>query len=54
MAVTPKEIDMKMKLVVLASASRALEYKRKNPAASDEEVLRFITKTTNDIINESY
>jgi hypothetical protein len=54
MAVTPKEIEMKLKLVVLASASRALEYKRKNPSVSDEEILRYITKNTNEIINECY
>lgn len=57
MVVTPrdlKEIDMKLRLVILASATRALDYKRKNPSVSDDEVLRYITGNINDIIKETY
>ena len=48
-----KEDPLKMKLVVLNAATKALEFKRKNPDFSDDQVLQYITKISDKIIEEA-
>lgn len=42
-----------MKLVVLNAATKALEFRRKNPDFSDDQVLQHITKISDKIIEEA-
>ena len=48
-----KEDPFKMKLVVLNAATKALEFKRKNPDFSDDRVLEHISKISDKIIEEA-
>jgi hypothetical protein len=54
MAKSPEELHFKMKLIAIGSASRALEYKKRNPKLSDDEIVRMITQQADDIIKECY
>ncbi len=45
--------DMKMRLVILSSATRALALKRKNPKMSDDEIIKDISHQANTIIAEA-
>ena len=40
----------KVKLALIAGASKALEYKQRNPTASEAEILQYISNKTPDII----
>lgn len=44
---------VKMKLIVLSSATKALELKRKNPDFSDDVVLSHISRMADRIIEEA-
>ena len=44
---------VKMKLIVLSSATKALDFKRKNPDLSDDMVLSHISKIADKIIEEA-
>ena len=43
--------DYKIKIAILAGASHALSYKAKNEKATDQEILKYITKKSNDIVS---
>ena len=43
--------DYKVKIAILAGASHALSYKAKNEKATDQEILKYITKKSNDIVS---
>ena len=40
----------KMKMAIIAGASHAMNYKQKNPGATEEQVLQHITKEANFIL----
>ncbi len=40
----------KVKLALIAGASKALEYKLRNPSASESEILQYISNRTPEII----
>ncbi len=44
-----KDID-RVKLALIAGASRALEYKKKNPMADEDEVLQYISDKSEEIV----
>ncbi len=54
MGKSPDELKFKMKLIAIGSASRALDYKKRNPKLSDDEIVRMITQQADDIIKECY
>lgn len=41
-----------LKLAVISGASHALRYKKSNPRASDEEVLRQVTREMQNILSK--
>ncbi len=41
-----------LKIALISGASHALQYKREHPHASDEEVLRYVTKETKNILSK--
>ena len=47
-----KEEKKKLKLAVIAGASRAISYKEKRPSATESEIIRDITSNMNDIIDQ--
>ncbi len=54
MAKSSDETQFKMKLIAIGSASRALEWKRRNPKLTDDEIVRQITQNVDEIIKECY
>ena len=44
---------VKMKLIVLSAATKALDHKRKNPDLTDDQVLTHISKISDRIIEEA-
>ncbi len=44
--------DEKMIMAVIAGANEALKYKEENFNASDQEVLRFVTKKAKEIVRK--
>ncbi len=54
MSKKPDELQFKMKLIAIGSASRALEYKSKNPKLTNDEIVCMITQQADDIIKECY
>jgi hypothetical protein len=42
--------DHQLKLAIISGASSALQYKRSNPRASDEETLRHVTRNVEKIL----
>lgn len=54
MGKSPDELKFKMKLIAIGSASRALDYKSKNPKLTNDEIVRMITQQADDIIKECY
>jgi len=46
----PKDLNFKMHMVAIASASRALEYRRAHPHIQDNEVVKYITSVMDEII----
>jgi len=50
----PEPIDpMKFKLIVLSAATKALDYKKKNPDLNDDQVIQHIASIANRIIDEA-
>ena len=47
-----EDSNQRIKQAMLSAAHRALEYKKMNPRASDHDVLDYVVRTTNDILNE--
>ena len=43
--------DYKVKIAILAGASHALSYKAKNEKATDQEILKYITEKSNEIVD---
>ncbi len=41
--------EKKVRMALIAGASRALEYKRKNPKASDEEAIQHVSRDADQI-----
>lgn len=41
-----------LKLAVISGASHALQYKKSNPRASDEEALRHVTRNMREILSK--
>ncbi len=54
MTKTTDELKFKMKLIAIGSASRALEWKKRNPKLTDDEIVKYITQQADDIIKECY
>ncbi len=42
----------RLKIAVISGASHALQYKKNNPKASDEEILRQVTHDVHEILNK--
>ena len=42
--------EYKIKMAVIAGASRALKFARKNPRANEDEVLQHVTEHLEDIV----
>jgi len=42
----------RLKIAVISGASHALQYKKGNPRASDEEILRQVTLEVQEILNK--
>lgn len=42
----------RLKIAVISGASHALQHKRQNPHASDEEVLRYVTREMSNILSK--
>lgn len=42
--------SQQLKIAVISGASHALSYKQQNPRATDEEVLRYVTREANNIL----
>ena len=42
----------KLKMALISGASHALEFKRENTNASDEEVIQHVNRESNDIIEK--
>ncbi len=47
-------VNMKVKLAIIAAATKAVEYKSRNPDASDDEVIRHVTENSDEIIEGLY
>jgi len=45
-----KDIN-KMKLLIISTASMALEYKKKHPGISDDAVLEYVVKNSDELIS---
>lgn len=41
--------EKRVKMALIAGAARALEYKRKNPKASDEDAIQEVSKHADEI-----
>ncbi|HII14909.1 MAG TPA: hypothetical protein HA362_01215 [Nanoarchaeota archaeon] len=41
-----------IKMAMVASATKALEFKRKNPGKSDDEAIRYVLKVSDDMLTE--
>ena len=48
-----KPDPVKMKLIVLSAATKALDFKKKNPDLSDDQVLQHISRLSDKIIEEA-
>lgn len=46
------EIEKEMKMAIIAGASHALQYKKDNPRAADEEAIQHVTREANNIISK--
>ena len=46
------EEEYKLKLAMIASASEAIEFKEKNPTASEQEVIQHVTNKSDEIIKK--
>lgn len=42
----------RLKIAVISGASHALKYKKENPKANDEEILRQVTRNVHDILSK--
>ncbi len=42
----------RLKIAVISGASHALQYKKDNPRASDEEILRQVTRNVREILGK--
>ncbi len=52
---TPKEDpNLKMRLVAFSAATKALELKKKNPNASENEILKLISIEVDSIIKNAH
>lgn len=47
-----KDLNFKMHMIGIASASRALEYRKAHPHIQDNEVIKYITSIMNEIIKQ--
>ncbi len=45
-------VDKKVKMAIIAGASRALAHKKIDPHASDEEILQDVTRESTEIIRK--
>lgn len=41
-----------VKMAMIASATKALEFKKKNPGKSDDDALRHVMNVSDDLLNE--
>lgn len=41
-----------LKMAMIASAARALEFKRKNPGKSDDDAIRHVMNVSDDVLSE--
>jgi len=46
------EEQYKLKMAVISGASKALDYKLKNPKATEDEIIQYITDNAEKIISE--
>lgn len=44
--------EYKLKMALISGASHALEFKAKNPGATDEEIVREITENSDEILDK--
>ncbi len=44
--------SQRIKQAMLSAAHRALEYKKLHPHASDHEVLDYVVRTSNELLND--
>jgi len=45
-------VDKKVKMAIIAGASRALAHKKVEPHATDEEILQEVSRETSDIVRK--
>lgn len=43
-----------IKMAMIASATRALEFRRKNPGKSDDDALRHVMNVADDLLSEMH
>ena len=48
------EESHRIKMAMIASASKVLDFKKRNPGKSDDEALKFIVKNLDSMLNESH
>lgn len=42
----------RLKIAVISGAAHALQYKKENPRATDEEILQYVTRETRQILEK--
>jgi len=47
-----KDINFKIQMVAIASAARALEYRKAHPHIQDNEIIKYITSVMDEIIKQ--
>jgi len=50
--VTIMEEDKRLKMAIISGAAHALTFKEENPKASEEEVIRHVTKEVRNILEK--
>ncbi len=46
------EEDKKLKMAVISGAAHAINFKEKNPNATEQEIIQYITKETEKILEK--
>jgi len=46
------EENKKLKMAIISGASHALKYKEKNPRASEQEILQYLTDESDEILEK--
>ena len=45
------EIEKRLRMAIIVGATKAIQYKERNPRASEHEIIQHISRTANEILD---